>query len=432
MRVLHTSDWHLGIDFYEHSRNEEFEKFFGWLLETIEREKIDALVVAGDIFDGYHPSNASQKLYYNFFAKLPQTGCSNAVIISGNHDSREQLEAPKALLESLGKQGLGVWIIARKPDNLRQEVLVLKDRSGEAQLIVAAVPYLRPGDIEAGHLASEASTVEEMHERYLQGYKEHYAAVKQEVERARLEHGGILPAIYMGHMSLAGCQLTDKMRDIPVGNLDSLTCLDLEDSADYVALGHLHIAQTVGGQDNWRYSGSPLHFSKSELRNDGIGGLKVSTSGGKSVVIVDFEGRKLREIRTLDIPVYRDIRLLESDEPEKAIEELKNWAKENQVIWAMVDYSGPIDMRYNLYNELKQAIKGSKVDILWFRNQRWNKMLLSADESKLENEYGELTPANVFTEFIKQRCAAVSEDERRWIKEQCLSLYNELENSVVG
>src|SRR5690554_6789439 len=100
MKVLHTSDWHLGRLLYGHNRAEQFQQFLDWLLEAIIAQNIDILIVAGDIFDSNLPSNQAQGQYYAFLAKVSSTQCRHVVVIGGNHDSPSFLNAPKGLLSA--------------------------------------------------------------------------------------------------------------------------------------------------------------------------------------------------------------------------------------------------------------------------------------------------------------------------------------------
>ena len=120
MKILHTSDWHIGRNLYGRKRYEEFEAFLAWMVETIEREKIDVLLVAGDIFDTTTPSNRAQGLYYRFLNRVAASACRHVVVTAGNHDSPSFLDAPKELLEALN-----VHVIGSVAENLEEEVLVL-------------------------------------------------------------------------------------------------------------------------------------------------------------------------------------------------------------------------------------------------------------------------------------------------------------------
>lgn len=141
MRLLHTSDWHLGKRLFDKERYDVFENFLTWLLSTIRKERVDTLIVAGDIFDTAVPTNKSLRLYYDFLSHLSGSGCRHVVIVSGNHDSPTLLEAPKEILASLGVHVIGG---AENPEN---EVIELKDSSGKLEGVVCAVPFLRERDI---------------------------------------------------------------------------------------------------------------------------------------------------------------------------------------------------------------------------------------------------------------------------------------------
>ncbi|MCP3901032.1 MAG: exonuclease subunit SbcD, partial [Desulfobacteraceae bacterium] len=144
MRILHTSDWHIGRNLYGQKRYEEFEGFLTWLSDKINNENIDALLVAGDIFDNTTPSNKAQELYYKFLNRVAASKCRHIIIIGGNHDSPSFLNAPKELLSFLN-----VHVIGAALKDLSREVLVLKDDNEKAELIVLAVPYLRDRDIRS-------------------------------------------------------------------------------------------------------------------------------------------------------------------------------------------------------------------------------------------------------------------------------------------
>lgn len=138
MKVLHTSDWHLGQSLYGHKRYEEFKSFLNWLGSLIETEGIMVLLIAGDVFDSSTPSNRAQELYYDFLQKASRTCCQNIVVIAGNHDSPSFLNAPKRLLRVLD-----VYVIGQKAETAEGEVLVLYDKKDKPQAVVCAVPYLR-------------------------------------------------------------------------------------------------------------------------------------------------------------------------------------------------------------------------------------------------------------------------------------------------
>ena len=416
MKVLHTSDWHLGIEFNERNRDEEFRQFLAWLLEKIKEEGVETLFIAGDIFDTYHPSVAAQTLYYNFLCDLnKQTICHNVVITSGNHDSISYLNAAKNILRDLN-----VYIVSGKPAQIEDEVLLLKDRDGQPQLIVCAVPYLRRGDL---NIDSKKLSIEEENSEFLQAYSRHYVEVKQIAEARRAEFSKEIPVIYMGHMYVSGSCFCDKDHESIIGNLEGIGNLDIEESADYVALGHLHMPQSVLNRENWRYSGSPLHFSKSEIKG---GSSKQSL---KSVVIVNFEGRKAQNIELAEVPAFRDIRILQSDDAEELKQSLRNFIKENCKIWVFIDYSGKYNVGSNLSSEVQELVRGTQVKILTFKDEEWSKLAIQSYSLQSERQVEEIGAAEIFHQFIDKEAENESDELKNWMEHTCLELFEDIKNN---
>ncbi|MEA3228845.1 MAG: exonuclease subunit SbcD, partial [Campylobacterota bacterium] len=146
MKILHTSDWHLGQSFMGKSREEEHKAFLEWLFVTIEREKIGVLIVAGDIFDTGTPPNYALELYYNILTKLSHSLCRYIIITAGNHDSVATLKAPKQLLKALN-----IYVIASGDEYEEELIEIYKEE--RLQAIVCAVPFLRDGVVRKGKSA---------------------------------------------------------------------------------------------------------------------------------------------------------------------------------------------------------------------------------------------------------------------------------------
>jgi DNA repair protein SbcD/Mre11 len=142
MKILHTSDWHLGRALYGRKRYEEFSAFLDWLAQRIEDEQVDALIVAGDVFDTSTPGNRAQELYYTFLCRVARC-CSHLVVVGGNHDSPSFLNAPRALLKSLNVHVVGSM-------DVEEELVILRDAEDVPVAIICAVPYLRDRDFAAG------------------------------------------------------------------------------------------------------------------------------------------------------------------------------------------------------------------------------------------------------------------------------------------
>ena len=264
LTLLHTSDWHLGRRLYGKPRYDEFKQFLDWQLQTLREQKVDVLLIAGDIFDTTAPSNQAQNLYYDFLSQVCHTDCRHVIIVAGNHDSASFLEAPKQLLKSFN-----IHIIGSMTDTPTDEVITLSDKSGQAELIVMAVPYLRDRDVRTvGH----GERLDDKERKLAQGIKAHYAqiadiAIAQQAQ-LKAKYKRTIPIVATGHLFTVGGQTMegDGVRDLYVGSLGSIGAEIFHPHIDYVALGHLHIPQVVGGQPHIRYAGSPIAMGFGESR----------------------------------------------------------------------------------------------------------------------------------------------------------------------
>ena len=264
LTLLHTSDWHLGRRLYGKPRYDEFKQFLDWQLQTLREQKVDVLLIAGDIFDTTAPSNQAQNLYYDFLSQVCHTDCRHVIIVAGNHDSASFLEAPKQLLKAFN-----IHIIGSMTDTLTDEVITLLDKAGQPELIVMAVPYLRDRDVRTvGH----GERLDDKERKLAQGIKAHYAqiadiAIAQQAQ-LHAKYKRSIPIVATGHLFTVGGQTMegDGVRDLYVGSLGSIGAEIFHPQIDYVALGHLHIPQAVGGQPHIRYAGSPIAMGFGESR----------------------------------------------------------------------------------------------------------------------------------------------------------------------
>ena len=264
LTLLHTSDWHLGRRLYGKPRYDEFKQFLDWQLQTLREQKVDVLLIAGDIFDTTAPSNQAQNLYYDFLSQVCHTDCRHVIIVAGNHDSASFLEAPKQLLKAFN-----IHIIGSMTDTPTDEVITLSDKSEQPELIVMAVPYLRDRDVRTvGH----GERLEDKERKLTQGIKAHYAqiadiAIAQQAQ-LHAKYKRSIPIVATGHLFTVGGQTMegDGVRDLYVGSLGSIGAEIFHPQIDYVALGHLHIPQAVGGQPHIRYAGSPIAMGFGESR----------------------------------------------------------------------------------------------------------------------------------------------------------------------
>ena len=342
MRILHTSDWHIGKKLKEHDRTTEFRKFFAWLADVTARENIDALIVSGDIFDSRNPSAESQEIYYSFLAEIAGKSCRHAVITSGNHDSAALIDAPAGIMSRLD-----VHVVGR---SRKDEIITLNDESGNPEMIVCAVPFLREDDVipAVNDEASEKSV------RIREGIKSHYAEIFSRSLETRGDYD--IPIIATGHIFLQSgkTQPDEGERSIYLGTAPNVGTDIFPEYIAYTALGHLHSPQRIG-RANIRYSGSPLAMSFGEL------------GATKTVSIVDFDGKNFAGIREIEIPVWQKMTRIAGDMA--GIErEIRSLIALNESVWAEVTYTGNTQP-VNLQERLAEMVRDSAVEILSIKDE---------------------------------------------------------------
>ncbi len=288
MKIVHTADWHLGRLLCGRRRYEEFTAFLDWLADCLAAQQADVLLVAGDVFDSSTPSHRAQELYYRFLFRVRETGCRHVVVTGGNHDSPSFLDAPRELLRHMN-----IHVVGAAAGDSRDEVLVLADSSGEVALIVCAVPYLRDRDVRT---VAAGETPEDKQRKLIEGIVRHYAAVCREAQQRRDALGRPVPIVAMGHLFAAGGRTVegDGVRELYVGSLARVGVDAFPACIDYLALGHLHVPQTVADRPDMRYSGSPLPVGFGEAGQE------------KSVLLVEFD--ELRPaVTTIAVPCFQEL-----------------------------------------------------------------------------------------------------------------------------
>ncbi|MBL9089462.1 MAG: exonuclease SbcCD subunit D C-terminal domain-containing protein [Planctomycetia bacterium] len=293
MRLLHTSDWHLGHALHDHPRTHEHARFLAWLLATIADEHVDALIVAGDVFDVANPSTEALDAFYDVLARARQAHPRlGIVVVGGNHDSPARLDVTNPLLDRLGVRVVG-GLPRRAGGGLDVDRLVapLHDARGTVAAWCVAMPFLRPADLPA----VEGEGVDPL----IEGVRRRYAEAL-DAARARRAPGQAIVAT--GHAYLTGTRLSElSERRILGGNQHALPVDVFPDDVAYVALGHLHLAQVVGGRETVRYSGSPLPLSFAERAYP------------HQVVLVDLEGERVAAVRPVRVPRAVDLLVVPDD-----------------------------------------------------------------------------------------------------------------------
>ena len=394
MRIIHTSDWHLGQNFYSKSRAAEHDAFLRWLLTTAEAERVDAIIVAGDIFDTGSPPSYARELYNRFVVNLQQTGC-HLVVLAGNHDSVATLNESRDILSFLN-----TTVIA----NAGHAPFILNQRDGTPGAVFCPVPFLRPRDIitsQAGLSGNEK--VRQVLESITDYYQQQYQ------QACELRDNLPLPIIASGHLTTVGASKSDAVRDIYIGTLDAFPAQNFP-PADYIALGHIHRAQKIGGSEHIRYSGSPLPLSFDE------------TGKAKSVNLVTFSDGKLAEVTPLTVPITQALAVIKGDF-DSISAQLAAWEKTDTEATTWLDIEITSDeYLHDIQRKIQTITDELPVEVLLVRRSREQRQRIL--ESQTRETLSELSIEEVF----QRRLALETLEEPQ--QQRLQTLFNETLNSL--
>ena len=377
MRILHSSDWHLGQHFMGKTRLLEHQAFLAWLIEQVQVHQVDAVLVAGDIFDTGAPPSYARELYNHFIVELRST-CAELLVLGGNHDSVAMLGESKTLLAQLNTR-----VIPGVCAELSEQVLVLHTRDGQPGAILCAIPFIRPRDV----LHSQAG--ESAHDKQLAlqtAIAQHYQQLYTQAEAKREALGGGLPIIASGHLTTVGASASESVREIYVGALEAFPTSAFPPAA-YIALGHIHRPQKVGGLEHIRYCGSPIPLSFDEAKQQ------------KEVLLVDLSSDGLQQVTPLAVPRFQPLLSLRGSltELHSAIAEAAVQGTVDKPVWLEVlvtadDYLSDLQPRIQAFTE------GLPVEVLRIRRERGTAVagLTSASRETLD----ELSVSDVFAQRL--------------------------------
>lgn len=286
MKVIHTSDWHIGQTLYQYSRDEEHKYFFNQLKNIVLEEKPDALIVSGDIFHASTPSVMSQRLYYHALVELSRLYDDLQIIVTaGNHDSPSRLEAPRELWEAFNVTVIGNLDFYKEVQENgltydASKIQIPVRRNDEIVGWILAVPFINAGNYPS---LKENDCYSKRVFSFYNNLKDNLKLNKQYTENHSV--------ISMGHFMISGVDSASQNK--LTGGLESVVSTEMSaiPGIDYWAMGHVHHPQNVG--ENIRYSGSPFAMTFNEIYPH-------------SVTVVEIENHnvdiKIREIEPL-VPV---------------------------------------------------------------------------------------------------------------------------------
>jgi exonuclease SbcD len=386
MRLLHTSDWHLGQNFMGKSRQAEHQALIDWLIAQTEAHAVDAVLIAGDIFDTGAPPSYARELYSQLVVRLHEAGVA-LLLLGGNHDSVATLRESSALLEYLSTH---VVPSAEAPES-QVRVLPTRRREGKAEpgCVVCAIPFIRARDIMQTEFGQSAEDKQQQLQRSIAAYYEAvFEAANVLRERLSTEVGRKLPLIATGHLTTVGASATESVREIYVGALDAFPTAAFP-PVDYLALGHIHRPQKVGGLEHLRYSGSPIALSFDEA------------SQQKEVLLVDLDESGLRQITPLAVPVFQMLVALRGNLKSlaDAFRHAIQSATHERPVWVEVTVAED-DYLSDLPARIQALAEGLPVEVLRIRRERGTAAAqLSGDAGVTLDE---LDPHDVFARRLEQ------------------------------
>lgn len=397
MKIIHTADWHIGKRLYNTELKEDFDRFIEWLFDFIVAEKVNYLLVSGDVFDLANPSSEARAQYYNTLVKLGKTGVK-MILTGGNHDSPSHLNAPKELLRALG-----IVVIGGMTEEISEMIIPLHE-DGEIKAVVAAIPYLRDVDIRKAVIG--------------ESYSDRKAAIREGIDRTFKsaseyihENHPDVPLIAMGHLYTSNASTSDSERDIQIGNLASYDGENFKSLFDYVALGHIHRPQMIN--EVTYYSGSPIALSFSEI------------SDRKRIMLLQVEEGIITPT-SIDVPSFRKLLRLKGALPhiQEKLRELPKHEGLNTLIEvymeeAITSSENRIALEQDISDFNREGYEIVK-HFIRFLDASEPGALTKESQSYLED----LRPLDVFEAFLGGRNE--SEETKEKLKEAFISILEEV------
>jgi len=398
MRIIHTSDWHLGQYFYGKSRAHEHQQFLTWLIAQVKSHDVDAIIVAGDIFDTATPPSYARQMYFNFISEIQSLDCQ-LIILAGNHDSVSMLAESKELLSALSTRVIANVSELDKSENLAEQVFILKNSNKEPKAVICAVPFIRPRDViksQQGQSASDKSL------SLQQAIVDHYQTLFEQAQLLVKSSKLNLPIIATGHLTALGVTSSDSVREIYIGTLEAFPS-NAFPVADYIALGHIHRAQKVGKTEHIRYCGSPIALSFDEAKHE------------KRVLLVDFENNHLSSVTDIIVPCFQPLAMVKTSlhklgqAVEKLLEELNINPDDSKKLWLDIELVDS-DRLSDLQPRIETLVEKFPVEILLVRRAKQIRQQLR--QAQQENStLSELTLDEVFSSRLNQEEYFSHEDE---------------------
>ncbi|TCV94351.1 exonuclease subunit SbcD [Biostraticola tofi] len=387
MRIIHTSDWHLGQSFFTKSRAREHRAFLQWLVTQVSEHQVDAIIVAGDIFDTGTPPSYARELFNRFVVDLQPSGCQ-LIVLSGNHDAVATLNESRDVFGCLNTRVVAG--VGNQP-----QALVLNEKDGRPGAILCAIPFLRARDLLVSRAGDSGG---DKQHALLEAIASHYQLCYQQALALRETSGAALPVIATGHLTTVGASSSDSVREIYIGSLDAFPAQRFP-PADYIALGHIHRAQRIGGSEFIRYCGSPIPLSFDEAGKP------------KQVNLVDFIPGNPPRVTPIFIPQVQELKVLKGT-PEQVEAQLAQFSPQDYSTAVWLDIEVVTEGYLNDIQQRIQAIAEQlPVEIVLLRRSR-----SPQSQSLTRQSHETLTELSVSEVFERRLAVANLEDHQRVLR----------------
>lgn len=390
IRLMHTSDWHLGRKLYDRTRLPEQQSFLDWLIDEINQNEIDLLLLAGDVFDSSVPSAQSTDTFYRFLFRFYEETSATAIIISGNHDSAIRLTAPRQFLK-IARIHLVGNVNSENADYL------IDYQKGDEKIAIVALPYLPEGEI-LNHVSFEEEV--DSARRYREAIKRIYENAKAPVPKD-------CPLVVMGHLFLDGASTTESERTIQIGGSMPVRLDDLPSKACYAALGHLHRPQKFERNGLLAtYSGSPIPMTFKEAEYD------------KKLFLIDIAADQSITFREKVIPVFRPLVRVQG-----TFEEIMNTAARQNWENHFIEVELRIDQpEVGMSDQIRGAFAergGEVASVQTLLNQQEENELTAAEVTSQ-------SPQDIFSKFYQDRFGESKDAKTKEVFEAYQTTFNEL------
>lgn len=379
MKIVHTSDWHLGHTLYEHDRTAEHAAFLSQLREIVETEKPDALLVSGDIYDRTNPSTSVQKMYYKALLDMHRACPEMAIVVTaGNHDSKAMLELGRELWLMAGVRVVGQLERIDGMVDLDRHIIGINGADGVTKGYVVAVPHIFDQNYP---LMDESSPKEKRRCVFFNALQ----------ERVRSINKDRLPVVMMAHLTVTNCNCEGHDLDV-IGGINEVSIEELGDGYDYIALGHIHYPQTMRGNAGVaRYSGSPVPVNFDETYPH-------------SVSVVTLEGEHEPEIREVRIKNVRPMLTVPAVPSgfEKAVEGLSAIA-DNEECYVRLNILMDKPLPADYMERIAMALNGKRAAYCYCKITRPEVVAEENGTAVTYDEFRELSPIDVAQRFYKSK-----------------------------